>query len=211
MKPHDNPPTSLSRPPELNRRPTDYEASNTPSEGTTDTGQTGTCEDPVAQVCHHGATTAQAQLNARPGGPSALHESLLDKYAEGLPRRGFRQAMRELLADIDDAQGRWRMHRALMVLPDAYHVDHEREVVTVVEAIVTNDVGMAKMRRLFELFWLLDEVYWGLELRRIYINGSSDTSDVFRLWADSVRRDAGLPVEPWWTPEDLKRLDEVWS
>lgn len=57
--------------------------------------------------------------------------------------------------------------RGLRVIPDAFKIDPQALKVTVYEVEVTSFVSREKMDAFVELFWIIDEYEWTLDLVRV--------------------------------------------
>jgi hypothetical protein len=96
--------------------------------------------------------------------PGLLHERAVEEILKAQPtakRHGFGAAVRDILEpyQIEEAPGGvWRAH----VIPDAYLLDHENEVVVAYEVEDSNRLSADKLNRYVGLAWEINEPYWEL-------------------------------------------------
>lgn len=131
--------------------------------------------------------------------PSATHEAGINQVLEDFPtasRGGFGTALREIFLRQRAIPPRPHF------IPDAFMVDTAKRIVVCFEVEVTNQVSDDKLEHYQDLWWFLDDVYWGLRLVVVdrYGNYAAEI-DVVQLVAKSIEAEARAnpaPIDPDW-------------
>lgn len=134
---------------------------------------------------------------------TSLHRQLISDYCRRFPgteTTRFEASMRELCADALEQE--WFDPEEifpLCFLPDAFRVDREREVLTLVEAQVTSRISSRKWWSLTDFFWVLDGSTWEVELHLIDRTGAVFAADmplasIMHLGTEEQRADGNARV-----------------
>lgn len=124
---------------------------------------------------------------------TSLHEEHIEKLrGEGFVSRRLRPALTRAIGgfdgvvyskcvatdnpDADCAHCRWdELHMALAdastIVPDAYHIDPKKRVVTLAEVEVTSPISAEKMEKILRLWLAIDTEAWHLQLLRVDASG----------------------------------------
>lgn len=116
-------------------------------------------------------------LPRRQRGPDTLHSQLIDAYIAqrpGTTRRGsLATELKRLFRNRREPS--WGA-ASIGFVPDAYRIDHEQELVVLVEVVVTSVITADKWEAIAELFLRLDEQF------------ATENGGPWRLYLDQVDR-----------------------
>ena len=95
--------------------------------------------------------------------------------------------------EMDTTAADWRHDtRGLRLMPDAFKIDPQALLVTVYEVEDSHPVDDAKLARYVNLFWIIDQYEWCLDLVRVDKYGAeSSPVDMFFRGLEMVAMEAG--------------------
>lgn len=74
------------------------------------------------------------------------------------------------------------------IVPDAFHVDEDRQLLTLLEIVDTHDIDEQKAHRINLVAWALDEAYWSTDVVLYYPRHGSTVINQSALHLDGLAR-----------------------